>query len=172
MLSLLSTRHLSSSCFLHSPSPCSSLFFSLSLTLKALQEFQLDGVMPSVPLRLFIFPSPNFSLSHKKTSFSLSEPLCWPPPCFPPLLHLFPPTFNGSLTSIFTVSCCSGQHLFFNYTPLWMVLTKISSHFHRFTIHLQSKNIVRHPNYFGYVNAIITGPLTVLSCHPPSLKPK
>ncbi len=91
----------------------------------------------------FHLSSPLFSLSHKKTSFSLSEPLCWPPPGFPPSFHLFPPTFNGSLTSIFTVSCCSGQHFFFNYTPLWMVLTKISFYFH-----LQCNNIVHHPNYF------------------------
>lgn len=108
-------ERLSSSCFPRFPSPSSFLSLSRSLrTLKGLHEFQSDSISASKLLHLF-------SVSQKKISFSLSEPLCWPPPDFPPSLHLFPPTFNGSLTSIFTVSCCSGQRFFINCTALWMV---------------------------------------------------
>lgn len=133
--------------------------------------------MTSEALCLFIF-LPVFSPSQEKTSFSVSELLCWPPPGFPPSLHLFPPTFSGSLTSIFAVSCCSGQHFFFNRTPLWRIFTEISSYFHSFTIRcilyyavsrdlvlccIQGYSIVQDPKLFlGVVNANMPSPLTMV----------
>lgn len=62
---------------------------------------------------------------------------------FPPIVHHFPPTFNGSLTSIFKVSCCSGQHFSFNYREWFLLKLAATS-----IVHPQSKNIVQHTNNF------------------------